>query len=201
MPLLMPCRSSPAPLSIRSRKKSLIECTAISDCPTPTVSMNTTSNPAASQRITVSLVFLATPPSEPALGLGRMNALGSLQRVSILVLSPRILPLLFSLLGSIASTASLCPLEVTKLPNASMKVLFPAPGTPVMPILIDFIPVFTACSWHAAIIFWATSLCAGRLLSTNVIAWLRIVVLPEVIPAIYSSTESSAGFFLKKFFM
>ena len=70
-----------------------------------------------------------------------------------------------------------------------------------MPILIDFIPVFTACSWQAAIIFWATSLCAGRLLSTSVIAWLRIVVLPDVIPAIYSSTESSAGFFLKAGFL
>ena len=130
-----------------------------------------------------------------------MKALGSLQRVSIRVLSPRILPLLFSLLGSIARTASLCPFDVIKLPKASMNVLLPAPGTPVIPILIDFMPVFTACSWQAAIIFCATSLCAGRLLSTNVMAWLRMVVLPDVMPAIYSSTERSAGFFLKKFFM
>ena len=163
--------------------------------------MNITSYPAASQRITVSRVFLATPPSEPALGLGRIKALGSLQRVSIRVLSPRILPLLFSLLGSIASTASLCPFDVMKLPNASMNVLFPAPGTPVMPMRIVFVPLFTVCSWQAAMIFCATSLCAGRLLSTSVIAWLRIVVLPDVMPAIYSSTERSAGFFLKKFFM
>ena len=108
--------------------------------------MNTTSKPAASHKITVSLVFLATPPSEPALGLGRINALGSLHRVSIRVLSPRILPLLFSELGSMASTASLCPLDVMKLPKASMNVLFPAPGTPVIPILMDLMPLFTQCS-------------------------------------------------------
>ena len=31
IPLLMPCNSSPAPASIRSKKKSTIECTVVSD--------------------------------------------------------------------------------------------------------------------------------------------------------------------------
>ena len=41
MPRLIPCNSSPAPASISSRKKSVIERTAVSDCPTPTVSTST----------------------------------------------------------------------------------------------------------------------------------------------------------------
>ena len=49
--------------------------------PYSTVSMNITSKPAASQSKIVSRVF-GPPPSEPALGLGRIKALGSLQRVS-----------------------------------------------------------------------------------------------------------------------
>ena len=34
----MPCSSSPVPANWISRKKSTIECTAVSLCPTPTVS-------------------------------------------------------------------------------------------------------------------------------------------------------------------
>ena len=84
----------------------------------------------------ISLVFLATPPRLPADGLGRIKALGSFARVSIRVLSPRILPFVFSLVGSIASTANLCPIEVSFTPSASIVVLFPTPGTPVIPTLM-----------------------------------------------------------------
>ena len=50
------------------------------------------------------------------------------------VLSPKILPLLRSLLGSMASTASLPPyFSNTCNPNTSIDVLLPAPGTPLMP--------------------------------------------------------------------
>ena len=48
----------------------------------------------------------------------------------ILVLSPKILPPVFSLLGSIAKTATFLPLLVRNFPNDSIKVLFPTPGTP-----------------------------------------------------------------------
>ena len=89
------------------------------------------------QRIIVSPVFLATPPRVPAAGDGLIKALGSVLNLSILVLSPRMLPLVSSLLGSIASTARcLCSLVIS-FPNVSMNVLLPAPGTPVIPILID----------------------------------------------------------------
>ena len=59
-----------------SRKKSTIEWQAVSLCPTPTVSTKILSNPAASHSMMVSRVLRATPPSEPAVGLGRMNESG-----------------------------------------------------------------------------------------------------------------------------
>ena len=70
IPRFIPCSSSPAPASINSKKKSTIPCTAISDCPTPTVSISIVLYPAASHNIIVSLVFLATPPNEPLAGDG-----------------------------------------------------------------------------------------------------------------------------------
>ena len=95
------------------------------------------SNPAASHKIIVSLVFWATPPKEEPAGEGLIKACLLLTNSSILVLSPKILPLLIELLGSMASTATFLFFSVNCIPNASMKVLFPTPGTPVMPILID----------------------------------------------------------------
>ena len=138
MPRLMPCSSSPAPEICSSMNMSTIECTTVSDCPTPTVSMKITSNPAASHSTIVSRVLRATPPSDPAEGEGRMKTSGLPEMLSMRVLSPRIEPPLRSDEGSMASTASLCRSEVTMLPTASMKVDFPAPGTPVMPMRTDF---------------------------------------------------------------
>ena len=115
--------------------------------------MKMTSNPAASHRMIVSRVLRATPPSDPAEGEGRMKTLGLDEMLSIMrVLSPRIEPPLRSELGSMASTASLCLSEVTILPTASMKVDFPAPGTPVMPMRTDFPPCgrhfsMISCAW------------------------------------------------------
>jgi hypothetical protein len=48
-----------------------------------------------------------------------------------------ILPPVLLLLGSMASTASFLPHPVTFLPNDSIKVLFPTPGIPVIPIRIE----------------------------------------------------------------
>ena len=107
IPLLIPWSSSPAPASISSRNTSVMECTAVSDCPTPTVSIMIVSKPAASQSIMVSLVFLATPPRDPPEGDGRINALESVASASMRVLSPKILPLDLALLGSMANTATL----------------------------------------------------------------------------------------------
>lgn len=120
------------------QEKSTIECTAVSLCPTPTVSTNILSNPAASQSTIVSRVLRATPPNEPAEGLGRMKDLGWTESFSIRVLSPKMLPLLRSLLGSIANTASFPSyFSNTCNPNTSIDVLLPAPGTPLIPIRME----------------------------------------------------------------
>lgn len=71
-------------------------------------------------------------------GLGRINDFGCTESCSIRVLSPKILPLLRSLLGSIANTASFPPFSSTCKPNTSIEVLFPAPGTPLIPIRTEF---------------------------------------------------------------
>ncbi len=59
----MPWSWSPARASVSRRKVSTISETAISFCPTPTVSTTTTSNPAASRTSIDSRVARATPPS------------------------------------------------------------------------------------------------------------------------------------------
>ena len=133
-PFLIPCRLSPARASVSSRNVSTIAATVTSDCPTPTVSTNTTSNPAASTMTIDSRVALATPPSTPELGDGRMNAWSSTDSLDMRVLSPRMLPPVSVDDGSTASTATRFPLAVRSLPSASTNVDFPAPGTPVMPM-------------------------------------------------------------------
>ena len=137
MPRLIPWSSSPAPEILSKRKKSTIEWTAVSLWPTPTVSIIIVSKPAASQRIMDSLVFLATPPRVFPDAEGRINAFSSFTNSSILVLSPRMLPCEMVLLGSTASTATFLPRLVRYFPNASMNVLLPTPGTPVIPMRTD----------------------------------------------------------------
>ena len=179
IPLLIPWSSSPVPANWIKRKKSTMECTAVSLCPTPTVSTKILSKPAASHKTIVSRVFLATPPKEPADGEGRINAFFSLERASILVLSPNMLPLERSLLGSMANTASLCPSWIKCIPNESIDVLFPAPGTPVIPIRTDL----PAKGKHFSMISCAICWCSCLALSTRVTAWLRIVIFPFKIPS------------------
>ena len=107
--------------------------TTVSDWPIPTVSTSTTSCPAASRTIIVSLVDRVTPPRVPALGDGRTKAEESFERRGMRVLSPRMLPPVTVLVGSTARTATRWPSAVSIEPRASMKVLLPTPGTPVMP--------------------------------------------------------------------
>ena len=183
IPRLMPCSSSPVPASWINRKKSTIEWTAVSLCPTPTVSTKIVSKPAASHKTMVSRVFRATPPNEPADGEGRMKAFFSRESASIRVLSPRMLPFERSLLGSIARTANLWPALIRCMPNESIEVLLPAPGTPVMPTRTDL----PACGRHFSIISCAISWCSCNELSTKVTAWLKMVMFPSRMPATYSS--------------
>ena len=66
-----------------------------------------------------------------------MNAFLFTESFSILVLSPRIDPPEKRDEGSTANTATLKPFLISFIPNDSIKVDLPTPGTPVIPILID----------------------------------------------------------------
>ena len=76
MPRLIPWTSSPAPPINNRVKTSTISRTEVSLWPTPTVSIITLLYPAASHKITASIVALATPPRVAAAGDGRTKALG-----------------------------------------------------------------------------------------------------------------------------
>jgi len=108
-PFLMPWSSSPAPAIMRTRKKSTMEATLVSDWPTPTVSTRMTSNPAASQTSMISRVLAATPPKVSPAGEGRIKAFSWAESFCIRVLSPRMEPPERRLEGSTASTATLWP--------------------------------------------------------------------------------------------
>ncbi len=95
------------------------------------------------------------------------------------VLSPRMLPFDRSLLGSIASTAIRCPSPVRCFPKLSMNVLFPAPGTPVMPMRTLLPDDGRHLRMTSCAIVW----CSAFALSTNVIAWLSMFMSPRRIPS------------------
>ena len=62
-----------------------------------------------------------------------MKDRGSAARRGMRLLSPRMLPPLRALEGSTASTATRWPPSISRIPRASMRVLLPTPGTPVIP--------------------------------------------------------------------
>ena len=140
--------------------------TMVSDWPTPTVSISTTSNPAASQSATASRVRRATPPSWVCDGEGRMKASGSRASRSIRVLSPRIEPPERAEEGSTASTATLSPRSIRNMPKASMKVDLPTPGVPDRPMRSASRPDPASASISAV----ARARWSARLLSTRVMA-------------------------------
>src|SRR5690606_24852372 len=71
------------------------------------------------------------------------------------------------------------------LPKLSMKVDFPAPGSPVMPMRTDF-PVYGIILFSKSS---ACSRCSAFRLSTSVMALPSIRLLPDLIPFISSSLE------------
>ena len=159
--------------------------TAVSDCPTPTVSTSTVSKPKASQSRMVSRVLRVTPPSAPPLGEGRMKAFGSWTSCSMRVLSPRMEPRVMVLEGSTASTARRWPRRQRRVPSPSMKVLLPTPGTPVMPTRrLRPVPGNSSVSSRCA-----GSTSCSRLLSTRVMARASAERLPERMPSASSAGE------------
>ena len=100
------------------------------------------------------------------------------------VLSPRMLPPVSGLVGSTASTATFLPVSIKLQPNASMKVLLPTPGTPVMPVRKAFPECGKSLRLSSAASFW----CFGLRLSISVMARPSIAGSPESTPATKSST-------------
>ena len=134
MPRLIPCSSSP-PAGGRIRTNmSTISATAVSAWPTPTVSTNTASNPAASHSRIASRVRRATPPRLSPAEDGRIKASGARASSAMRVLSPRIAPPPRFEAGSTASTAIRRPSAMPSRPKRSIKVDLPAPGGPEMPM-------------------------------------------------------------------
>ena len=86
--------------------------------------------------------------------------------------------------GSTASTATRWPRAIRFWPSASMKVLLPTPGTPVMPTRIDLPAWGSSRSSNARAIAWSST----RWLSTTVIARPSAVRSPASTPATSSST-------------
>ncbi len=74
------------------------------------------------------------PPRLPLAPIDLMNTPGSLFRSDILTLSPSIAPPVKGLVGSMAITPTLFPSRLMDLTSLSVRVLFPAPGGPVMPM-------------------------------------------------------------------
>src|SRR5262245_47622633 len=189
IPRLSPCSSSPPPGATSTRKRSTIAATLTSDWPTPTVSTSTTSKPAASHSSSTSRVLRATPPSVPPVGDGRTNASGERVSSSMRVLSPRIEPPLRVLDGSTASTATRWPWSTTCRPNASMKVDFPAPGAPEMPMRIEP-PV---CGRTSARIASASARWSARVDSASVIARASDRRSPATTPSASSLTIAKSA--------
>ena len=102
MPALRACTSSPAPGTTVTIDTSAVRTMSTSSCPTPTVSMMTTSRPAASSTSATSLVARASPPRCPRVAMLRMNTPGSAACACMRTRSPRIAPPVNGLVGSTA---------------------------------------------------------------------------------------------------
>ena len=105
-----------------------------SSCPTPTVSISTISLPAASSTRAASPVACASPPRLPRVAMLRMKTPASAACDCMRTRSPRMAPPLNGLVGSTATTPTVCSRRRISTISRSTSVLLPAPGAPVMPI-------------------------------------------------------------------
>ena len=111
--------------------------TSCSPCPTPTVSNKIKSFPLAANTSPASWAFLAKPPKSPWLPILRINTLLSHKYLFIRTRSPSKAPPVKGLVGSTAITPTVLFFERHVSINSLVRVLFPDPGGPVIPIRID----------------------------------------------------------------
>ena len=136
MPALMAWISSPMPGTRTTQQVWTQDTTSTSSWPTPTVSTITVSKPAASRRSMASCVARARPPRAPRVAMLRMKIPGSAAQRPMRMRSPRMAPPLKGDVGSTARMPTRWPWARRVRATWSVRVLFPAPGEPVMPITV-----------------------------------------------------------------
>ena len=109
MPALSACTSSPLPGTSITIETSAVRTMSTSSWPTPTVSMRTTSLPAASRTSATSLVARARPPRWPRVAMLRMKTPASAACACMRTRSPRIAPPVNGLVGSTATMPTVGP--------------------------------------------------------------------------------------------
>ena len=134
IPALSAWTSSPLPGATSTIEMSAVRTISTSSWPTPTVSMRTTSFPAASKASATSLVARASPPRWPRVAMLRMKTPASPACDCIRTRSPRIAPPVNGLVGSTATMPTVRPEARRATVSLSTSVLLPAPGGPVTPI-------------------------------------------------------------------
>ena len=103
--------------------------------PTPTVSRNTSSLPAASMSSAAWSAASDRPPSAPRLAIERMKTPGSRKCSVRRIRSPSSAPWVKGELGSIESTATSRSASRRSFVRAPMSVDLPDPGAPVRPTI------------------------------------------------------------------
>src|SRR6187401_184947 len=131
----MVCTSSPASGTTTTTVISAKPAISTSLCPTPTVSTIIRSKFAAFISSVISMILGCNPPNEPLVANERMNTFGSSYHLLILIRSPSREPRLNGEDGSTQSTPIFFPLLTSNPMSESTKVLLPAPGGPVIPII------------------------------------------------------------------
>ena len=112
---------------------SAVPATSTSDCPTPTVSSSTTSQPAASSTRSACGAAHDSPPRWPREAIERMKTSGSAAWSDIRIRSPSSAPPENGDDGSTASTPTRCPAARWAVTRALVVVDLPTPGAPVTP--------------------------------------------------------------------
>ena len=135
MPALAAWIPSPIPGASSTIVVSASPATSTSDCPTPTVSTRTGSQPAASRTRTACGVVEASPPRWPREAMERMKTSGSVACSCIRIRSPSRAPPENGEDGSTASTPTRRPAARNAATSAEVVVDFPTPGEPVSPTM------------------------------------------------------------------
>ena len=108
---------------------------SISAWPTPTVSISTSSLPAASIASATCSAASESPPRAPREAIERMKTPGSRKWSESRMRSPSRAPRVKGLEGSIESTATWRSALRSSAVSAPIRVLFPTPGGPVKPTI------------------------------------------------------------------